>query len=110
MNFLLQTTLRKDTEFIPANDALQAMYYLKKKKKVDTLIVDVDFQTEQNWELIQHIKTSRLYDLPVLVLTSQNDESVHEKCLQYGIDDIFFKPFNPEDLRLVVMNTITTSI
>jgi CheY-like chemotaxis protein len=102
MNYLLQTILQGEVRFISATDPFQGMYHLRQNKKIELLIVDVDFESEQSWELIQHIKTSKLFDIPVFVLTTTSDEDVKNKCYDLGIDDIFFKPFNPVDLIAAV--------
>lgn len=107
MNYLLQTIFKREFEFVPASSAFEAMYQMKRHRQFDVLIVDVDFQAEQNWELIQHIKTSRLFSIPVIVLTTSTSDEVRQKCYEYGIDEIFFKPFNPEDLITVVSNAIS---
>jgi DNA-binding response OmpR family regulator len=102
MNYLLQTIFQNEYQFIPVPDVYDGMYQLKMNKNIRLLIVDVDFETAQSWELIQHIKTSRLFQIPVIVLTSTNDEEVKNRCYDLGIDDIFFKPFNPVDLVAAV--------
>lgn len=109
MNYLLQTVFEREFNFVPASDVFQAMYQLR-TKKVETLIVDVDFQPQQSWELIHHIKSSRLYKIPVLVLTTVNNEMLKQKCYEYEVDEIFFKPFNPVDLTTAVKNLLSGSL
>ena len=67
-------------------------------KKISALVVDLDYQPQQSWELIEHIKSSKLFRIPVLVLTTDNNEILRKKCYEYEVDEIFFKPFNPDDL------------
>jgi DNA-binding response OmpR family regulator len=64
----------------------------------------VDFQPQQSWELIQHIKSSRLYKIPVIVLATENNDSVKQKSYEFELDEIFFKPFNPVDLIAAIKN------
>lgn len=109
MNYLLHTIFQNDYTFIPVPDVYDGMYQLKMNKNIQLLIVDVDFETAQSWELIQHIKTSKLFQIPVMVLTTTNDEHVKTKCYELGIDDIFFKPFNPVDLVSAVKSLKSAS-
>jgi response regulator RpfG family c-di-GMP phosphodiesterase len=102
MNYLLQTVLGSDHQFVPVTDVYHGMYQLRVNNKIQLLIVDVDFETEESWEMIQHIKTSKLYEVPVFVLTTTNDDNIKNKCYELGIDEIFFKPFNPVDLIAAV--------
>jgi len=105
MNYLLQTILEKEYTFVPANDVLVGMHYLRTNKKIRALVVDLDYLPMQSWELIEHIKSSKLFSIPVIVLTTDNNEILKQKCYEYEVEEIFFKPFNPEDL-IAAINSI----
>jgi len=109
MNYLLKTILEKDFQFVPVNDVFHGVHHLKKNKRIDVLVVDVDYQPQQNWELIEHIKSSRLYQIPVIVLATENTELLRQKCYELEVDEIFFKPFNPVDLIAAIKNTVSIS-
>jgi DNA-binding response OmpR family regulator len=108
MNYLLQTIFEKEYQFIPAADVFQGLQQLRSQKNVGALIVDVDFETDQTWELVQHIKSSKLYTIPVIILASQNTETLKQKTYEYEVDEIFFKPFNPIDLIAAIKNVMAT--
>jgi DNA-binding response OmpR family regulator len=110
MNFLLQTIFEKEYRFIPATDVFQGMRHLRQNKEIGALIVDVDFQPQQSWEFIQHIKSSKLYKIPVIVLATENTEIVKQNAYAYELDEIFFKPFNPVDLIAAIKNLTTASV
>jgi CheY-like chemotaxis protein len=110
MNYLLQTIFEKEYGFIPSTEAFQAMRQLKLNKEIGALIVDVDFQPQQSWELIQHIKSSKLYKIPVIVLATDNNETVKQKSYQFELDEIFFKPFNPVDLIAAIKSLMTATV
>jgi DNA-binding response OmpR family regulator len=110
MNYLLQTIFEKDYHFLAVSDVLHGMHQLKVNRQISALIVDVDFQPQQSWELIQHIKSSKLYKVPVIVLASQNNDTVKQRSLELGLDEIFFKPFNPVDLIAAVKNLMNVSV
>jgi DNA-binding response OmpR family regulator len=80
---------------------------LRTNKKICFLIIDLDFHPQQGWELIEHIKSSRLYRVPVIVLATENTELLRHKCYEYEVDEIFFKPFNPVDLIAAIGNTVS---
>ncbi|MBA2746142.1 MAG: response regulator transcription factor [Flavisolibacter sp.] len=104
MNFLLKTVFEGEFTFIPVADAFQAIYEMKHSGKIGALIVDVDFQPQQSWELVQHIKSSKLLNIPVVILASENSDELKLKSYEYEVDEIFFKPFNPVDLITAVRN------
>jgi DNA-binding response OmpR family regulator len=110
MNFLLQTIFEKEYRFLPVSDVYQGMHLLKMDRKVSALIVDVDFQPQQGWELIQHLKSSKLFNIPIILLATENNESIRQKLYEYEIDEIFFKPFNPVDLIAAIKNLMTAPV
>jgi CheY-like chemotaxis protein len=110
MSYLLQTILEKEYQFVPTSDVFQAMHQLKTNKKISCLIIDIDFHPQQNWELIEHIKSSKLYQIPVILLATENTELLREKCFLYEVDEIFFKPFNPVDLIAAIRAAVPETI
>jgi CheY-like chemotaxis protein len=110
MNYLLHTIFEREYKFVPVTDVFQAMHQLKLNKQIDALIVDVDFQPQQGWELIQHIKTSKLYKIPVIVLATDNSEAVKQKSYEFELDEIFFKPFNPVDLIAAIKSLMAETM
>lgn len=110
MNYLLQTLLGKEYQFVAASDAFHGVHYLRTNRKIKALIIDLDFHPQQSWDLIEHIKTSRLYDIPVVVLATDNNETLRQKCYAYAVDEIFFKPFNPVDLIAAIRSTVGATV
>lgn len=106
MNYLLQTVLKKEYEIISVSDVFQATQHLRKNKSIKTILIDLDFQMQHGWELIEHIKSSRLFKLPVIVLSTDNNDTLKKKCYDFEVDEIFIKPFNPLDL-IAAINMIT---
>ncbi len=109
MNFLLQTIFEKEYKFIPTLDVFQATHQLKSTQNISALIIDIDINAHQGWDLIQHIKSSKLFNIPVIVLTSLNSEDLKQKCYEFEVDEIFFKPFNPVDLIAAVKSVVSSA-
>ncbi len=108
MNYLLQTVLSNQYKLIAVADVFQGMYELKRNEEIDLIIADVDYNIRESWNFIQHIKTSNLYNKPVIVLTSDKSQAIKEKMTDTGVYDFFIKPFNPVDL-VKTINKIMTS-
>jgi DNA-binding response OmpR family regulator len=109
MNYLLKTILEKKYHFVPTNDVFHGMHHLRLNKKIIALVVDIDYQPQQSWELIEHIKSSILYRIPVIVLATENSDILRQKSYELEVDEIFFKPFNPVDLIAAIDNSISVS-
>jgi CheY-like chemotaxis protein len=105
MNYLLQTVFEKNCRLVHVSDVFQAMFLLRSDKQVKAIIIDLDYHPQQGWELIEHIKTSRLFAVTVIVLSSDTSSELKEKCFELGVDDMFFKPFNPVDLLASVSSS-----
>jgi DNA-binding response OmpR family regulator len=108
MSYLLETIINKEFNFIAVENVFQATQKLRVYQNIKFLIVDIDFQP-QSWSLIQHIKTSKLYNLPIIVLSSDNNADVRNKCYEFGVDEIFFKPFDPLDIVASIKNTVRSA-
>lgn len=108
INYLLQTVLKNEYHFTYASDVFHGVNKLKSDKDIAVLIIDVDFQTQQSWQLIEYIKTSKIYNVPVIVLATENTIEIRQKLLDYQVNEIFFKPFNPVDLIEVIKNLAPT--
>jgi DNA-binding response OmpR family regulator len=102
MNYLLQTIFEKQYDFIPTADVYQSMQCLKTFRNIQTLIVDLDTNPTEAWNLIHHTKSSTLFNVPVILLVSENNDILKQKSYELEIDEIFFKPFNPVDLIAAV--------
>lgn len=108
IRFLLQTVLGKEYQVVTAPDGCSAMYWLSKKNFPDLIISDPQLPDMENWELIEQLSNSGLYkSIPMIVLSSLANSETSLKCMQFGIEKYFTKPFNPIDL-LEAVNKIST--
>jgi CheY-like chemotaxis protein len=111
MNFVLQTIFDKGYDFVPVADAFQALHHLRSNKRFKILLVDVDFQSQQSWELIEHVRSSTVFtEVLIMILTTENSEAIRQKCYELQIDEIFFKPFNPVDVIAAVKSSMSTHL
>jgi CheY-like chemotaxis protein len=103
IRFLLQTVLGQKYQVITAPDGCSALYWLSKRNLPDVIIVDPQLPDMENWELVEHLKTSGLYGhIPVIVLSALNIKETQTKCHELEIKDFFQQPFSPVELENVV--------
>lgn len=108
IRFLLQTILGKKYKVITAADGCSAMHWLSQKNLPDVIIADPQLPDMQNWELMEYIISSGLYGgIPVIALSSLDKNETRIKCEELGIDNIFFKPFNPVHLERAIENCLS---
>ena len=103
IRFLLQTVLGQKHQVITAADGCSALYWLSKRNLPDVIIMDPQLPDMQNWELLEHLKSSGLYgDIPVIVLSSLDITQTVLKCKEFDVIHFFQQPFNPVQLERAV--------
>ena len=71
------------------------------------IIADPQLPDMENWELIEQLASSGIYNsIPLLVLSGMSKEETESKCLEFGVSKYFLKPFNPVDLVLAINELI----
>jgi len=112
IRFLLQTVLGKEYQVVTVPDGCAAMYWLSKRNFPYLIIADPQLPDMENWELIQQLSSSGIYNsIPVVALSGLSKSETELKCLEYGVQKFFLKPFNPVELvtavnELIENNTI----
>jgi two-component system chemotaxis response regulator CheY len=75
------------------------MYWLTRSELPAAIVIDPELPDTQNWELVEYFKTSELYkNIPMVVISSLDEEEIATVCSQYNVEAAFHKPFNPVDL------------
>ncbi len=85
-----------------AEDGHQAWNQLKRDETIKMVFTDLLMPVMDGHELIRLIRTSRdprLREIPVLVVTSQEEDGARELAISEGATDFIPKPFSPDDLR-----------
>lgn len=98
MNYMLQTVLSRKFAITTVSDVYQGMQQLKSNETIEVIVIDTDFHTEECWEFIQHVKSSWIYNRPIIVLTSDKNLVENEKMSADSVAHFFQKPFSPIDL------------
>lgn len=107
IRFLLQTLLGKNYQVITAADGCSAINWLSQNDLPDLIIADPQLPDMQNWELIEQLSSSGMYEsIPMIVLSALGTAETEQKCSELNISAYFTKPFNPEDLLKVVDSTV----
>lgn len=78
--------------------------YFAYKEDADVAVLSTNIRGAKTEELLSDLKV-RL-NVPVLILTSNNTSLIRIQMLEMGADDVMTKPFNPEELKLRVLNLI----
>lgn len=110
IRFLLHTVLNDRFSAVTAPDAGDAIYWLSQANLPVAIVVDMEADDNNDWELIDYLRTNELYkNIPMVVISAHQDEDFAARCMQYGIESTFRKPFNPLNLTKSLDQLIQTA-
>ncbi len=102
MNYLLQTVLADKYDCLFVEDIYTAVNELKHNLEIKAIVFDIDYCGKEAWDFIQHIGTSRIYQKPLFVITSDRSKSMTEKISEAKVYDFVHKPFSPHDIARAI--------
>ncbi len=87
-------------------DALDAT----RQKMPNVIVLDIMLPDIDGYEVCRRLRTNlRTSHIPIIFLTQKDERSDRIRGLELGADDYITKPFDVEELRLRVRNTITSA-
>lgn len=95
----IEQALKEKYEVVPLNSGVRALQYLKKNRP-DLILLDVRMASKDGVETLREIREMEdCQNIPVIMLTSQNDKHTVLESFMLGADNYILKPFNVEDLH-----------
>ena len=95
----IEQALNEKYEVIPLNSGVRALQYLKKNRP-DLILPDVRMASKDGVETLREIRAMEdCQNIPVIMLTSQNDKHTVLESFMLGADNYILKPFNVQDLH-----------
>ncbi len=81
-------------------NGMDTLLFMRQGNLPDIIISDLNTPDMGGMELIEQLKTSGFFkEIPVLVLSGDENTDTRIKCLNAGADDYVVKPFNPRELE-----------
>ncbi|MEA4911294.1 MAG: response regulator, partial [Oscillospiraceae bacterium] len=103
---MLQKALEKDYRVLTAADGEQALA-LMNAQEIALLITDIQMPKLSGWDVLEAMQQKEaLKDVPVIVITSDDQSESEIKALNLGATDVIVKPFVKTILLSRVQNTI----
>ena len=102
----IEQALKGKYEFTPLKSGVRALQYLKKNKP-DLILLDVRMAAKDGVETLREIRErENCQDIPVIMLTSQNDKQTVIDSFTLGAESYILKPFIIEDLQERIENAL----
>lgn len=102
-------TLGSGFHVLEAGDGAAAWRMLSQNSRIEVVISDIQMPEMDGYSLICKVRAMEdpaLRDLPIIVITSAEDEVTRERAYACGASDFILKPFHAEQLLSCVRNQI----
>ncbi|OJV13680.1 MAG: response regulator [Alphaproteobacteria bacterium 33-17] len=101
-DMLAFTLAQNGFQVLQAEDGVQAISVLD-NKKVDVIITDLNMPNMDGLTLIKKLRENPTYKFtPILMLTTESDDTKKSEGKAAGATGWLVKPFNPEKLMQVI--------
>ena len=109
VSFCLRNAGYRVAEAVDGKDALQKLQSMNDKSEPLSLIItDINMPQMDGITFISKVKETDFKFVPILVLTTESEESVIKKGRDAGASGWLLKPFQPEQLLWAVKKVIWT--
>lgn len=100
---MIMTALRPlDPYFREASSGLEALEQIM-LRRYDVITLDLNMPDMHGLEFLQFVRNHQSFrDIPILVITTQTDETLKEKILMAGANGFINKPFAPQ----IILNEV----
>lgn len=102
---LLVHLLQENYQVMVVKNVIEAWRYLFSGESLpNLLIIDLDVNPQKSAELVKQIKANGiLRGIPVIMLCTEQSSPIP---IFQEIGEIFFKPFNPDDLKETILKLV----
>lgn len=105
---ILSELFQKEYGILEAENGLDALDLIEKHgENIKVVLLDLVMPVMDGFEVLERLKKSRWFrQVPIILITAENNESTALKGYAIGVSDIINKPFNPEIVHRRVTNII----
>lgn len=95
-------------EYLYADDGMQALELLHSEFDIDLLLLDINMPRLDGFGVLEVMKQRNwLQEIPVIITSSEDDESFIQKAYELGVTDYIRRPFNLTVTQRRVSNALT---
>lgn len=95
-------------EYLYADDGMQALEHLHSEFDIDLLLLDINMPRLDGFGVLEVMKQRNwLQEIPVIITSSEDDESFIQNAYDLGVTDYIRRPFNLTVTQRRVSNALT---
>ena len=111
MRCLLKNILSKKYEIICVNSAMEACNWLSDGNFPDLIVSDLEMPEMSGMEFLTTLRESGLYkNIPVVILSTLQDERTKQSCLSEGAVAYVGKPFELEEFLAAIHTPLVSKM
>jgi DNA-binding response OmpR family regulator len=97
----------KSFNVVAKKNGKEALEWMQQGVIPDVIVADINMPELDGVEFIRQIRSSGFFkEIPLIILSGNEESSDKIKCLRAGADDYLIKPFNPEELEVRIENIL----
>ncbi len=100
---LMENFLKGEYEVTAKGDGRAALDWIHQGNIPDLIICDVNMEPMDGEEFVRNIRSGELYKyIPLLMLSGDEESKTRIKFYELGVRNFITKPFNPQELLVLV--------
>jgi CheY-like chemotaxis protein len=108
IRLLMTSFLKSEYHVVTKQDGLEAISWLSKGNIPQLIILDMSLPNISGIEFLTNIRSSGFFSqIPVIVVSGNENKLLKDKCYEQGISAYLTKPFNPLELQTKIRITIS---
>lgn len=104
---LIMEILGEEYQYVLANDGLEAISILQKDWTIDLMLLDINMPRMNGFKVLEYMNEYHwIRELPVIVISAEEENSIIEKAYNLGVAEYIQRPFDAFIIKRRVMNTL----
>jgi CheY-like chemotaxis protein len=100
VRLLLGLTFKKEYHVVTKRDGIEGLAWLSAGNMPDLIILDMQMPRLNGLDFLRQLRASGFFsEIPVLLVSGNDDAAENAQIFNLGIVDFVSKPFNPVSLR-----------
>jgi two-component system, chemotaxis family, chemotaxis protein CheY len=111
VRLLLGLTFKKEYNVVTKRDGIEGLAWLAAGNMPDLIMLDMQMPRLNGLEFLRQLRSSGFFsEIPVLLISGNDDATQNAQIFNLGIVDFIPKPFNPVSLREKVTAILSKNV